>query len=116
MGTRCWLLRTPRLVFGDRGIFVRRSAFQALGGYRDWPLLEDVDLAMRLAALGGARAFAFLPLAVTTSARRLMTKGPVRQQLLNSAIICCWYCGASPETLKAWYRYTAAPTQPEKAL
>ncbi|CAK0801239.1 unnamed protein product [Prorocentrum cordatum] len=103
--TRCWLLRTPRLVFGDRAIFVRRSVFEELGGYSDWPILEDLDFAMRLAAKGPG-AFAFLPAAVTTSARRLLEVGPVAQQLLNTSIVILWYCGLSPETLKGLYRYS----------
>merc|ERR1712032_818945 len=102
--TRCWFLRTPRLVFGDRAIFVRRSVFKEMGGYNNWLILEDLDFAMRLAAKG-KRAFAFLPIAVTTSARRLMEIGPIKQQLLNTSIIILWYCGFSPETLKALYRY-----------
>ncbi|CAE7364415.1 Lrguk [Symbiodinium natans] len=98
--TRTAFCRTPRLVFGDRGIFVRRKAFEQLEGYREWPLLEDVDLAraMRMAKLN-RRAFRFLPLAVTTSAR-------------NTCIIVAWYLGASPARMKDWYRYYAAPPAP----
>ncbi|CAE8603421.1 unnamed protein product [Polarella glacialis] len=108
--TSCWLLRSTRLVFGDRAIFVRRSAFEGLDGYREWPLLEDIDFAMRLAKRGGGdKSFAFLPLAVTTSARRLLEVGPWKQQLVNTSIIIAWYLGYSPETLKAWYKNRAAP-------
>eukprot|EP00933_Yihiella_yeosuensis_P025925 TRINITY_DN20114_c2_g1_i1.p1 TRINITY_DN20114_c2_g1~~TRINITY_DN20114_c2_g1_i1.p1 ORF type:complete len:270 (-),score=38.93 TRINITY_DN20114_c2_g1_i1:45-854(-) len=116
--TRTWLLRTPRLVFGDRAIFVRRSVFLELGGYREWPLLEDVDFAMRLASHGkdpGSKAFAFLPLAVTTSARRLLEVGPWKQQLINTCIIIAWYLGFTPEALKAWYKYRVAPSSSQNA-
>ncbi|CAK9039031.1 6-GlcNAc synthase) (Biofilm PGA synthesis protein PgaC) (N-acetylglucosaminyltransferase PgaC) [Durusdinium trenchii] len=106
--TRVQCCRTKRLVFGDRGIFVRRSSFEELGGYSEWPILEDVDFVMRLARLG-SQSFEFLPLAVTTSARRMLEKGPLRQQLLNSCIIIAWYLGASPEQLRDWYRYQIAP-------
>lgn len=36
------------LVYGDAGIFVARSAYIAVGGFRDWPLFEDLDLIRRL--------------------------------------------------------------------
>ena len=79
--TRVQCCRSNRLVFGDRGIFVRRSAFETLGGYREWPILEDVDFAMRLAQQ--RNAFQFLSLDVTTSARRMLEVGPMKQQLLT---------------------------------
>ena len=76
--------RSHRLVFGDRGIFVRRSVFEQLGGYNEWPILEDVDLVMRLAQRNAQRnAFQFLSLDVTTSARRMLQVGPMKQQLLT---------------------------------
>ncbi|CAE7780195.1 Lrguk, partial [Symbiodinium necroappetens] len=100
--TRTGCCRTPRLVFGDRGIFVRRKAFEELTGYREWPLLEDVDFAMRLAKLN-RRAFHFLPIAVTTSARRMLEMGPLKQQLLNTCIIIAWYLGASPARMRDWH-------------
>jgi len=103
--TRCWLLLWPRLAFGDRAIFVRSSTFRALSGFREMPLLEDVDFNVRLARLGGRRSFAFLPLEVTTSARRFMETGPVRQQFLNTFLWICWHLGIPAETLKGWYTY-----------
>lgn len=109
--TRLRIFRTTRLVFGDRAIFVRRQTFEELGGYREWPILEDVDFAMRLGRLG-ADAFAFVPMPVTTSARRLLEVGPVRQQFLNSCIIALWYMGYTPERLRDWYRYRLPPSQP----
>lgn len=38
--TRIQCCRTTRLVFGDRGIFVRRSAFEQLSGYR-WVICSE---------------------------------------------------------------------------
>jgi hypothetical protein len=37
---------------GDQGIFVTRAAFDALGGYPDIPLMEDIELTRRLKRLG----------------------------------------------------------------
>jgi rSAM/selenodomain-associated transferase 2 len=36
--------------FGDNGIFVRRKVFEALGGFRDIPIMEDFDFSNRLRA------------------------------------------------------------------
>jgi rSAM/selenodomain-associated transferase 2 len=38
--------------YGDSGIFVRREVFERLGGFREWPVLEDYDLARRLVRAG----------------------------------------------------------------
>jgi len=109
--TRLWLFRTPRLVYGDRGIFVRKSTFEALGGYSEVPLLEDLDFAFRLSRFGGRRCFAFVPSSIVTSARRLLEVGPLRQQLLNIGVTFLWYVGVSPKTLRTWYDYNA-PKKP----
>ena len=47
-----WRVRWLDLAYGDQALFVRRDAFHALGGYREWPLMEDVDLIRRLRRIG----------------------------------------------------------------
>jgi rSAM/selenodomain-associated transferase 2 len=42
---RCMFLRLP---YGDQGLLLPRSLYLARGGYRDMPLMEDVDLIRRL--------------------------------------------------------------------
>src|SRR3546814_10189436 len=36
------------LPYGDQGLLVSRERYEAAGGYRDLPLMEDVDLVRRL--------------------------------------------------------------------
>ncbi|MEW5929147.1 MAG: TIGR04283 family arsenosugar biosynthesis glycosyltransferase [Gemmatimonadota bacterium] len=86
--------------FGDQGIFVRREVFERLGGFRELPLLEDVDFLRRLRRAGRV---AVVRRPVTTSARRFQSRGIVRQQLLNGAILAAHALGASPERLARWY-------------
>ncbi|MBK7705835.1 MAG: TIGR04283 family arsenosugar biosynthesis glycosyltransferase [Acidobacteria bacterium] len=65
-----WLyphLRSIGLVYGDSAMFVRRSTYEEVGGFRDYPLFEDVDLYKRLRKKG---TFDFIPLPATTSSRR----------------------------------------------
>lgn len=101
---RCyaWCTRVQFRLFhyGDQGIFVRRAAFEALGGVREWPLMEDVDFLARLRAAGRV---VLVPLPVTTSARRCMRHGVVRQQLRNAAPVALYFLGLSPTRLASWY-------------
>ncbi len=38
--------------YGDQGLFVRRDLMQQIGGFTEFPLLEDVDLVRRLVRAG----------------------------------------------------------------
>jgi hypothetical protein len=49
---RCRISRTP---FGDQGLFLRRSLFHHLGGFPDWPVLEDLHLVRQLNKLAPLR-------------------------------------------------------------
>ena len=86
--------------YGDQGIFVRRSVFERLKGFEEIPLMEDVDFLRRLRKTG---QLALLKQAVTTSARRFLEHGILRQQLLNTILVISYLLGAKPETLKKWY-------------
>jgi rSAM/selenodomain-associated transferase 2 len=101
-----WCTRWPwmRLCFGDRGQFVEREAFEQVGGFPDWPIFEDLELAARLHAHGG---FRFLDTAVTTSARRFRRHGLVRQQLRNLYLWSHYMLGTDPERVAHLYHEPA---------
>jgi hypothetical protein len=40
------------LAHGDQALFVRRDVFDAMGGYREWPLMEDIEFVRRLRRAG----------------------------------------------------------------
>src|SRR5262249_27854315 len=42
---RCWALALP---YGDQGLLIARALYDAVGGFRSLPLMEDVDLVRRL--------------------------------------------------------------------
>jgi hypothetical protein len=44
--------RLTGIATGDQAIFVTRAQFQALGGFADQPLMEDIELSRRLRAVG----------------------------------------------------------------
>jgi len=85
---------------GDQGIFVTRAAFDALGGYPDIPLMEDIELTRRLKRLG---RLASLDLRVTTSSRKWERDGILRTVLLMWSLRFLYFCGVSPARLCGWY-------------
>ena len=87
--------------FGDQAIFVRREAFEAVGGFPAWPLLEDVALRRALKRHGG---FAKSRACVVTSARRFEAEGLLRRQLKNAAILLLHALGVPASRLARWYR------------
>jgi hypothetical protein len=87
------------LPYGDQALLVSRRDYEAAGGYRDIPLMEDVALAR---ALGGR--IALLPLAVTTSAARYRRDGWLRRGGRNLWLLARYLAGADPERLAARYR------------
>ncbi len=96
-------LRTAitRCPWGDQAQFIRRSVFLADGGFRDIPIMEDYELAMRMKRRGRN---AVLPLTVITSGRRFLQKGLIRTALTNWRIIISYRLGMAPERLAAIYR------------
>lgn len=71
-----------------------------IGGFRDWPLLEDVDLAERLRRLSPP---VVVSRPVLVSARRWDRLGLLRTFLLNQYILCAWKCGMPPDKLAEVY-------------
>ena len=98
--TRSVWMRWPRWAFGDRALFVRRSTFEAAGGFPDQPVFEDLDIVRTLQSYG---RFVFLDAEVTTSARRYEHGGALRQQLRNLALWTAWLLGASPHRMARFY-------------
>lgn len=90
----------PLFTYGDQGLFVRREVFQRIGGFREMPILEDVEIQERLRRAG---RFVKLRQPVVTSARRFVRYGPVRQQALNVGIVLLYNLGVPPARLKRLY-------------
>jgi rSAM/selenodomain-associated transferase 2 len=95
-----WRVRLFRLPYGDQGLFVRRSTFARLGGFADWPLMEDVEFVRRLVAAGPVEELA-LPL--RTSSRRWRRDGWFTRSARNLALLSLYFAGVSPRRLARWY-------------
>lgn len=88
------------LVYGDSGLFVRRSVFEALDGYRDWPLFEDCDFYQRLRRTG---RFVQLPATAITSSRRFEGRF-LRTFVWWTLLQVMYWLGVAPQRLAQMYR------------
>ncbi len=86
---------------GDQAQFVRRDSFETLGGFRDWPILEDLDFIRRLKRTG---RIAIIDQPVTTSARRFLRRGVLRATATNYLIWTLYLAGISPQKLARFYK------------
>jgi rSAM/selenodomain-associated transferase 2 len=87
--------------YGDSAIWLRRAAFEELGGFRPLPIMDDYDLARRLER--GFRT-ACLPGPVVTSARRWRALGVPRTVLSWFVIRWLFLAGVPPERLARLYK------------
>jgi len=93
--------RLTRLPLGDQAQFVTRPVFQQLGGFRDWPILEDLDFMRRLKAHGPTSV---IRQPVITSARRYVQNGVLKTIVNNWWIWFLFLLGVAPEKLDRRYR------------
>mgnify|MGYP003626057343 CR=1 FL=1 len=98
---RCvaWRCRTLGLPYGDQGLLVSRARYDAVGGYRPLPLMEDVDLVRRL----GRRSLAGLPVPAVTAADRFRRAGYRRRSLRNLACLALYFAGVPPRAIARLY-------------
>ena len=87
------------LPYGDQGLLIHRSLYEAVGGFADVPIMEDVDLVRRL----GRRRLTQLAGTATTSAERWRQRGWVRQSALNLFCLARFLLGASPQSIARLY-------------
>ncbi|MGC9346693.1 MAG: TIGR04283 family arsenosugar biosynthesis glycosyltransferase [Anaerolineae bacterium] len=93
-----------RLLHGDRAQFMSRATFEAVGGFPEIPLMEDVEMARALHEQGQIRMVP-LPLQVISSSRRLLERGAFRQYCLTGWYrFRYFYLGATPEDIARVYR------------
>ena len=94
--------RLTRVPFGDQAIFINRDYFEFVGGYRDIPLMEDVELMKRIRKRGDS--IAIIPQKVMTSPRRYEREGVLYCTIRNLALQILYTWGVPPERLMKWYR------------
>jgi rSAM/selenodomain-associated transferase 2 len=87
---------------GDQAIFVRRDAFNEVGGFDEIPLMEDIALCKRLKRV--SRPLCLSERAVT-SGRRWDQHGVLPTILLMWRLRLAYFFGADPKELAKQYGY-----------
>ncbi|MCA9009385.1 MAG: TIGR04283 family arsenosugar biosynthesis glycosyltransferase [Planctomycetaceae bacterium] len=93
--------RWLRLPYGDQALFVRSEDFFAMGGFRNWPLMEDFEFVQRLRSRG---RLMIASSSSTVSARRWQRIGVFKATLINQIILIAYRLGVSPARLATLYR------------
>ncbi len=105
-----WRSRLTGIATGDQAIFVSRDTFNAVGGYPDMPLMEDIALSDKLRRLSPPICIAT---PVITSGRRWDTNGSLQTIFLMWRLRLRFFLGADPCLLAKEYGY--APRAPDNA-
>ncbi len=95
-----WRSRVTHVATGDQCLIVRADAFQALGGYADLPLMEDIELSKRLRRQAPPQV---LPQKVTTASRRWLARGVLRTIVHMWWLRLAYFLGVDPARL--WRSY-----------
>ena len=87
------------LPYGDQGLLVSKHLYQSIGGYQNYPLMEDVDIVRRL----GRRALIPIGSRATTSAIRFQQDGYWSRATRNLACLGLFYFGVPVDTIARVY-------------
>ncbi len=90
-----------QMPYGDQALFMRRSMFDQLGGFREQPIMEDYEFVRRLRKHG---AVALADRHVVTSPRRWHRVGVVQTTAINQLMIAGYHLGVPPSALARFYR------------
>jgi len=96
-----WRSRFTRIPFGDQAVFIRSAFFNRLGGYREIPLMEDVELMKRIRSSG--EKIYISKFRVITSARKWLNDGILKNTLRNWRNQILYSAGWSTEKLAEYY-------------
>ncbi len=99
--------RLSGLAYGDQGLLVHRTLYDAAGGYPDCLIMEDVALIRALTRRGRPVRFSAT---IQADARRYQREGAARRQVMNLALVSLFLMGVSPARLANWYRPEPAAT------
>lgn len=86
--------------FGDRGIFVRSSIFEQIGGFSPLPIMADVEFSRRLHRYGKT---VLLEGPVISSSRKFDHEGALHTLYLITYALAVYRLGVSPEIIKKKY-------------
>jgi rSAM/selenodomain-associated transferase 2 len=91
--------RLLSLPYGDQGLLLSRFFYDALGGFSDIPLMEDVEIVRRI----GARRLTLLETEAVTSAEKFRRDGYSKRAWRNLVLTARYLMGADPADLANAY-------------
>ncbi|MQS88873.1 TIGR04283 family arsenosugar biosynthesis glycosyltransferase [Companilactobacillus mishanensis] len=95
--------RVGKQIFGDQGLFINKKLYQFVGGYPAQPLMEDMELSMKLEKTGVP--FTQFSDQIQTSGRKYRSEGKLTSFFKMQFFKMLYWSGTSPEKLsKAYYR------------
>ncbi|MBK8501533.1 MAG: glycosyltransferase [Saprospiraceae bacterium] len=89
------------IFYGDNGIFIRKSAFEILEGFKEVAIMEDYDFSIKM-----RQRFKTIKIkepVIIVSARRHIKAGFYKTRFLWIAIRKLYHWGVSPDVLANWY-------------
>lgn len=95
-----WRSRVFGLPYGDQGLLISRSLYDAVGGFAALPLMEDVEFARRL----GRRRLAPIGAPAFASARRYRQGGYLRRPLRNLLCLSLYFMRVPAGHIARLYR------------
>jgi rSAM/selenodomain-associated transferase 2 len=90
------------LLYGDQGMFLRKDIFEGIGGFADMPLMEDIEISLRLKKEG---KIVFVKSPIKASPRRWLKEGVLYTTLrdwLNAFLYT--FLKIPPEKLIKYYK------------
>ncbi|MEM1200170.1 MAG: TIGR04283 family arsenosugar biosynthesis glycosyltransferase [Pseudomonadota bacterium] len=97
VSARCRFLALP---YGDQGLLISKAFYEKVGGFKNIPLMEDVELVRRV----GRGRLVGLSHAAVTSAARYRREGYVKRVMRNASCLAMWFAGVAPERIVRFYR------------
>lgn len=90
------------LLYGDQGMFLRKQIFDNIGGFADIPLMEDIEISLRLKKLG---KIVFIKSPIKASPRRWLKEGVLYTTFRDWSIAFSYtFLKISPEKLTRYYK------------
>lgn len=98
-GVIAWRCRALALPYGDQGLVIHRSLYDAVGGFAAIPLMEDIDIVRRL----GRERLRPIGATMLASARRYRSGGYVRRPLRNLVCVSLYFAGVKLQRIAKLY-------------
>lgn len=109
-----WIVRLVKIYPGDNAIFVRSDIFEALNGFSNMWICEDLDFTKRLKKFGKER-IAYIRSPVYTSTRRYEKYGFIRLNIIWFFIFVYWSLGITISKLRVIFKnYLIEPEHIER--